>query len=140
MVYAGCDPKNVNKVVDLILLNIARLQGTDRDVNADWFKRSKELIVVAEAMENETPAAQAQQAAMDELYGLGYDWHRTFADKIRAVPLPDVRNIARERLKPCVVTISTPAPELVKVEKGRREYKSFPPVDLTPRGVQHDTH
>jgi zinc protease len=140
MVYAGCDPKNVNKVVDLILLNIAREQGTDRDVNVDWFKRSKELIVVAEAMENETPAAQAQQAALDELYGLGYDWHRTFADKIRAVPLPDVRNIARERLNTCVVTISTPAPELVKVEKGRREYKSFPPVDLTPRGVQHDTH
>jgi hypothetical protein len=56
------------------------------------------------------------------------------------VPLPEVRNAARARLNTCVVTISTPAPELVKVEKGRREYKAFPPVDLTPRGVQHDTH
>ena len=86
-------------------------------MNTDWFKRSKELIVVAEAMENETPAAQAQQAALDELYGLGYDWHRTFADKIRAVQLPEVRNVARERLNSCVVTVSTPAPELVKVER-----------------------
>ena len=26
--YAGCDPKNVDKVLDGILLNIARMQGT----------------------------------------------------------------------------------------------------------------
>ena len=90
-------------------------------------------------MENETPAAQAKQAALDELYGLGYDWHRKFADKIRAVKLPEVRDIARSQLRECVVTVSTPAPELVKVKAGVRHYDKFPPVDLTPRGVQHDT-
>jgi hypothetical protein len=37
------------------------------------------------------------------------------------------------------VTVSTPAPDAVGVKTGRREYPSFPPVDLTPRGVQHDT-
>lgn len=139
MVYAGCDPKNVNRVVDIILENIARTQGTDADMNLDWFKRSKELIVVAEAMANETPGAQAQQAAADELYGLGYDWHRGFADKIRAVDISAVRDITRQRLRECVVTISTPAPEGVKVATGPRRYDHFAPVDLTPRGVQHDT-
>jgi hypothetical protein len=34
--------------------------------------------------------------------------------------------------------VSTPNPEAMSVKKGRREYRSFPPVDLTPRGVQHD--
>ena len=57
----------MNQVVDLILQNIARVQGTPKDINVDWFRRSKELIVVADAMENETPAAQAASAAMDEL-------------------------------------------------------------------------
>ena len=61
-----------------MLENIARLQGTPAEINEDWFKRSKELIVVADAMENETPAQQAEQAALDELYGLGYDWHHGF--------------------------------------------------------------
>ena len=138
MVFAGCDPAKVNEVVDVIVENVARLQGTPADVNADWFGRSKELAVVAEAMENETPSAQATQAALDELYGLGYDWHQRFADNVRGVQLPDVRRTARERLSECVVTVSTPSPERVAVKPGRREYDRFPPVDLTPRGVQHD--
>ena len=137
--FAGCDPKNVNEVVDVMLENIARLQGTPADINQDWFKRSKELIVVADAMENETPAQQATQAALDELYGLGYAWHQGFADKIRGVELSEVRKVARARLRECVVTISTPSPQKVKAQAGRREYTSFAPVDLTPRGVQHDT-
>jgi hypothetical protein len=40
---------------------------------------------------------------------LGYDFHEQFAAKI------------------------------IKVKEGERSYASFPPVDLTPRGVQHDS-
>jgi len=139
LVYAGCDPKNATEVVDTILENIARLQGTPEEMNVDWFNRSKELAIVSEAMENQTPAEQAGAAAVDEMYGLGYDYHLHFADRIKAVTLPDVRKVARARLNRCVVTVSTPNPDAVKVKTGRREYDSFPPVDLTPRGVQHDT-
>jgi zinc protease len=138
LVYAGCEPDKVDEVVDVILENIARLQGSPADVNEDWFKRSKELIVVAEALENQTPAQQATQAALDELYGLGYNWHQSFAERIRKVTLDDVRKVAASRLANCVVTVSTPKPELVKTREGRRTYKSFPKVELTPRGIQHD--
>jgi zinc protease len=138
-VYAGCEPSKVNEVIDVIVENVARLQGTPKDANEDWFRRSKDLVVVAEAMETETPSAQAEQAALDELYGLGYNWHQQFADKIRAVQFPEVQRAARERLTECVVTVSTPQPEQVKVKPGRRQFDSFAPVDLTPRGVQHDT-
>ena len=136
--YAGCDPKNVNRVVELILENIARVEGTPQDINMDWFKRSKELIAVADAMDNETPAAQAQLAAVDEVLGLGYDYHKQFADHIRQVTLADVQPVARQRLRSCVVTISTPRPDLVQIRPGVRTYQSFPPVDLTPKGVRHD--
>lgn len=136
--YAGCEPRNVNEVTELMLENIARLQGNEQQVSGPWFERSKELAIVSDAMERQTPAAQASASAADELMGLGYDFHLHFADRIKTVRLPDVRNVARERLGRCVVTVSTPAPELVTVKKGRREYDSFPPIDLTPRGVQHD--
>lgn len=138
LVYAGCEPDKVDEVVDVILENIARLQGSPADVNEDWFKRSKELIVVAEALENQTPAQQATQAALDELYGLGYNWHQSFSERIRKVTLDDVRKVAAARLASCVVTVSTPKPELVKTRQGQRTYKSFPKVELTPRGIQHD--
>ena len=136
--YAGCEPKNVNEVAEVMLESIARLQGTEKDMQADWFVRSKRLIVTGDAIDNETPAAQASLAALDELYGLGYDYHDKFADRINAVTIDDIRKLAASRLKECVVTISTPEPDRVKIKEGARRYPSFPTVDLTPRGVQHD--
>ena len=95
LVMAGCEPDKVNEVIDLILLNIARLQGSADDLKPDWFERSKQLITTYDAMDNETPAAQATQAALDELYGLGYDYHQHFAERINAVKFPEVPAVAR---------------------------------------------
>jgi zinc protease len=139
IVYAGCDPTKVNEVVDIILENIARLQGSPKDVQVDWFERSKKLIDTSEAMENETPDQQATTAALDEIYGLGYDFHDHFAEHVDQVTLDEVRETAKTLLHRCVITVSTPQPDLVNRKTGVREYRSFPSVDLTPRGVQHDT-
>jgi zinc protease len=138
-VFAGCDPSKVNEVVDQILLNVGRLQGTDADMQKDWFSRSKLLITTAEALDNETPESQASVAAIDELFGLGYDYHSKFAAGINGVTLDQIRATAASRLHDCVVTISTPDPEAVHIKAGVRTYASFPAVDLTPRGVQHST-
>ena len=139
LVYAGCDPSKVNEVIDVIVENIARLQGTEKDLQPGWFERSKELCTTADALENESPGAQAQTAAVDELMGLGYDYHDQFKPRIEAVKLKEMTAAASRRLAKCVVTVSTPAPEAVTVKPEKREYRKFPPVDLTPRGVQHDT-
>jgi zinc protease len=136
--YAGCDPKNVTEVANVILENMARLQGTEQDIQIPWFTRSKLMVTTSEAMANETSDDQAAQAATDELFGLGYNYHDGFADRIDAVTLPEVQALAGTRLCKCVVTICTPAPQLAHVEPGMRTYDSFPTVDLTPRGIQHD--
>ena len=137
--YAACDPKNIDACVDQILLNIARLQGTDKDIDLEWFNRSKNLITSVDAMEHETAAAQATEAATDELLGLGYDNHADFTKRIQAVTVAQVRSVATTRLRNCVIAISTSKPELVKTKAGERKYETFPPVDLAPQGVQHDT-
>jgi len=122
----------------VILENIARLQGSEKDTQPGWFARSKELMVTSDALEHETPAQQAEQAALDEVLGLGYNYHDQFGKKVEAVKLDEVRNVAANRLNSCVITVSTPDPDAVKTKAGKRTYDSFPPVDLTPRGVQHD--
>lgn len=43
---------------------------------------------LSDAMENQTLDEQATTAALNELFGLGYDYHDKFADKIKAVELP----------------------------------------------------
>lgn len=137
LVYAVCDPDSVNKVIDLTLLNIARLQGSDADIKPDWFARAKGLIVTSDALEHETPSQQAQSAALDELLGLGYDHHKAFADNIRAVDIAQVRAAARRLLGQCVITVTTPRPQAVTVQKGVRMYEKFPPVELAPAGTMH---
>jgi zinc protease len=139
IVFAGCDPSKVNDVVDLSLQNIARLQGTPADVQPDWFDRSKLLITTADALDNETLASQVSTAALDELFGLGFDYHQQFAPGINGVTLDQVRAAAAGRLRDCVVTVCTPDPAALTVKPGVRTYDSFPTVDLTPRGVQHAT-
>lgn len=138
--YAGCDPNDVNEVVEVMLENIARLQGTPEEINPDWFGRARSLIVTAEALHNETAGQQSQTAALNELFGLGYDYHEGFDERINAVELKDVQAAARRLLRECVVTVSTNNPDAVQIKTGQRTYKSFPPVDLTPQGVQHDRH
>jgi predicted Zn-dependent peptidase len=137
--YAGCDAKDANEVIEVMLENVARLQGSPDDMQPDWFQRSKKLITTSDALNNETPAAQAQTAALNELYGLGYAFHDQFADKINEVTIEHVRAIARRHLNECVVTVTTNEPELITVKEGRRTYATFPKVDLAPKGVQHDT-
>jgi zinc protease len=138
LVYAACDPRNVNKVTDAILLNIARLQGSAGDIQEDWFARCKDMITTSEALATETPTSQASQAATEELFGLGYNYHAGFNDRINAVTMQQVQSLGRQKLSHCIVTVCTPAPELVKEKEGARSYDSFPPIDLTPRGIKHD--
>ncbi|MGD0461620.1 MAG: pitrilysin family protein [Tepidisphaeraceae bacterium] len=138
VVYAACDPRNVNKVTGAILQNMARLQGTEADIQADWFTRCKDMITTAYALETETPEQQAQIAATEELFALGYDYHEGFSGRINAVTLGQVQELGRTRLGHCVVTVCTPAPEIVDIHPGPNVYESFPAIDLTPRGVRHD--
>jgi zinc protease len=137
--YAACDASKVSQVTDDLLMNIARLQGTPADMQQDWFDRSKDLITTADALEHETPDEQAERVALDELFGLGYDYHDKFPAQIDSVTLADIGAYARNRLRNCVVTICTPDPDAAKVALGKHEYSSFPTVDLTPKGIQLDT-
>jgi zinc protease len=138
IVHAGCDPANVDKVVDEILLNIARLQGSDEDMQTGWIDRAKSLMLIDEAMDRQTASQQAESAAINELYGLGYAYADGFGQRVGKVDMNAVRTVAQRRLARCVVTVSTPKPELVTVKPGERTYAQFPPVDLAPKGVAHD--
>lgn len=137
--YGACDAKNVNAVADGILLQIARLQGTDDDIDLKWFSRSKKMLEASDALQNETASAQAYQVMIDEINGNGYSFHGSFDARIDAVTPQQVRDVGRRRLRECVITISTSHPELVTIKAGDRKYESFPRLDLTPKGIQHDT-
>ncbi|HOP75852.1 MAG TPA: hypothetical protein PLD05_00080, partial [Thermogutta sp.] len=76
------------------------------------FLRAKELLVAYHAQKNTTIEEQAQQAILDELYGLGFDYDRGFETRIQAITLDDVKRVAREYFGNYVLATVSPLKSL----------------------------
>lgn len=99
-------PETVGEVVSRIEANLRRI--ADEGIPADEFALTKQKLLAAHAMRNTTPAAQAFQAAIDELYGLGYDHDATYAQRLAAVTADEVRELVRQHFREPLVVTSAP--------------------------------
>jgi predicted Zn-dependent peptidase len=70
VIYAATTPQNRAQVQSIVLEEIARVR--DENISSEELERAKSMAIAANALENQTNASQAQSAAFDELYGLGY--------------------------------------------------------------------
>ncbi len=100
-------PDKINDVVERIKKNIARAKQST--ITEDEFHTAVQMIIALHAQQNTTIAEQAQQAALDELYGLGHAYDKTFDARIRAVTLDDVVRVARKHLNNHVLVSMSPA-------------------------------
>jgi zinc protease len=99
-------PEKLDEVVTRIRRNLDRAkQG---DIPDSEFRTAIEQIVALHAQENVTVADQARTAAIDELYGLGYDYDKKFDAQIRAVTKQDVVRVARKYLTKSVLVTTSP--------------------------------
>ncbi|MBL7134272.1 MAG: insulinase family protein, partial [Phycisphaerae bacterium] len=113
MAEAACQPEKVPEVVRIIEKNLQKAatykpaqQEIDRAVNA---------ILTAELLENQSMPALSMSAALDELYGFGYDFRRKLEQRYRKVTPEDVQRVAAKYLtRPHVVVVTTPKPEVAR--------------------------
>jgi zinc protease len=105
-IIAQTRPDKVDEVVGRIEKNVARAK--EGRISEDEFRRAVQTVVALHAQEGTSIAEQAREAAVDELYGLGYDYRRTFDARIEAVKLPDVIAAARKYLGNHVLVTSSP--------------------------------
>jgi zinc protease len=110
-ILAQTRPDKLDEVVARIERNVARAK--EGRISPDEFRTAAERVIALHAQENTTIAEQAQQAALDELYGLGYDYHKSFDARIQAVKLKDVVAAARKYFGNHVLVTSSP-------EKGKK--------------------
>jgi len=98
-------------VVKIILdkLDLASQGRIDRDE----FETAKDLVIAADALDKQTNAELAAQACLDELYGLGYNFHQQQSERIQAVNLDQVKDVARKYLTNPIICISIAQPDLV---------------------------
>ncbi len=105
---AQTDPGQIDEVVERIRANVSRARAGE--IDEAEFALAQQRIIGLKAMENTTAAERAQQAALDELYGLGYDHSRTAAERIEAVTLDDIVRVAREYLTESLLVTTSPDP------------------------------
>ena len=110
--YAGCRPEKAHQVVDIIHKQLSRT--ANYKPTQDQVNRAVNTIVTAELLGNQAMSALSMQAALDELYGLGYDFRRKLAAAYRKITPEDVLRAGAKYLAGGLVTcVTTPKPELL---------------------------
>jgi len=113
MTYAAGQPENAPEIVKIIKTNYRRAarhvptqKKIDEVVNS---------ILTAELLGSQSMSELSLAAALDELYGFGYDFRGKIESYYRKVTPGDVNRVARKYLSGgYVVTVTTPKPELLK--------------------------
>lgn len=108
-IYAGTEPGRVEEVKGIILEQMGRLFAGE--IPAAELDAARQVCVTAAVLDRQTNAEQGGQAALDELYGLGYDASARYEAGVLAVTAADVRRVAAKYLTHYVSVLMTPAKE-----------------------------
>ena len=98
IVYAATTKENEPKARAIIDEEIGKVR--DQPIEPVELERAKTMMISSHAIDDQTNADQAQSAAADELYGLGFRNDADYAARINAVTLADVQRVARKYLDP----------------------------------------
>ena len=105
-IIAQTRPDKLDEVLTRIENNVVRAK--EGKISEDEFRTAKQRVIALHAQENTTIAAQAQQAVLDELYGLGCDYNKTFDARMEAVQLKDLAVVAHKYFGNRVQVTSSP--------------------------------
>ena len=98
-------PESLPQVVARIRAGIDKIQSDG--IPEDEFEKAKAKLVVSHAMRNTTPAERAFEASLDELYGLGFDFEQSYAERIGRVKTDDVVAVVKKYFAHGVVVTSS---------------------------------
>lgn len=104
---AQTHPQTREEVVRRIQASVRTI--CDEGVPQAEFELAKQKLMVAHVMQNTTPASQAFQAAVFELYGLGHDFDRQYDQRIEKVTVEAVQKLARRYFHDPIIATSSPS-------------------------------
>ena len=83
-------------------------------ISDEEMEAARQICITADVLGRQTNGQQATESALDELYGLGLDFHQRYAEGVLAVTSDDLRRVAEKYLRHylCVLMLpEEPAPE-----------------------------
>jgi zinc protease len=105
-IMSQTSPDNESKVKEIILHEINKIKSAG--ISKEELESAIESIVISKTISNESLQARSQQAAYDELYGLGYDFSQNDNNRIRSVTNEDVIRVANKYLTNYILTVTGP--------------------------------
>jgi len=91
--YAGTREDAVPSVIDLISNEVARVRN--EGLRPEEFRRARDRLIAQYHMRLQNNGDLAQNCALDELFGLGYDYPFHFEERMNKVSPDQVRAVAR---------------------------------------------
>ncbi len=96
--YLGTSPAQLDHAQSELLDEISRLAA--KGLDDDELERVKRSWIGKNLISRQSPESMARTAALDELYGVGYDNHERFVARIQSLTAADVRAAARRYFGP----------------------------------------
>jgi len=107
--YAATQPDKAAEVIDILQRNLrtaSQYKPTQEEID-----RAVNSILTAELLDSQSMPSLAMGAALDELYGFGYDFRKKLEEHYRSVTPDDVLRVARKYLQGGYFTaVTTPDP------------------------------
>lgn len=107
LIMALGQPENTGKITTLV--NKIAADAKAGSFTEEQIATAKDQAITGEHVRDQTIAAQAASAALDELMGLGYQARQKIAENLRQVTREDVKRVANKYLQEPVIAITTPA-------------------------------
>ena len=90
--YLGTDPQKIEPVKAALLEEIGKL--ATEGLSDEELARAKKKLIGQQQIANQSNDSFGYMAALDELYGLGFDHYKALERDVAAVTLGDVRRVA----------------------------------------------
>ena len=106
--YLGTDPQKIEPVKTALLDEIGKL-ARDGLTNEELARAKKKLIGQQE-IANQSNESFGYQSALDELYGLGFNYYKSLQRNVDAVTLDDIKRVAAKYFRDQPYVLATVRP------------------------------
>jgi zinc protease len=106
--YLGTDPQKIEKVKAELLDEIHKL--ANEGLTPDELMRAKKKLIGQQEIANQSNEAFGYHCALDELYGLGFDYYKQLEHDVDAVTLEDIKQAAAKYFRDQPYVLATVRP------------------------------
>jgi zinc protease len=106
--YLGTDPQKIEPVKTALLDEISKLASDG--LSSEELARAKKKLIGQQEIANQSNDAFGYQCALDELYGLGFNYYKSLQRNVDAMTLDDIKRVAAKYFRHQPYVLATVRP------------------------------